>query len=109
MSDQQPISKHPVQPVQWDGRGVVRFKGNAIVRYLLDFARARGCSLNELAVMPFTDDDWTQLAQLMGYSVSGAGDLSYFDPDALLEADRRVEELLAQQPTDPKALPEPPQ
>lgn len=85
----------PMQRVQWDGDGVIRFRRNAIVSYMLDWASSRGMSVNELARMPFDADDWTQLAQLIGYSVSGAGELDYFDRDVLDCADLSAEKLAA--------------
>lgn len=63
--------KHPIQPTEEDPHGVIRFKKNAIVEYL-----AQG-KLNDLVVMPFSEEDRQQLAQLIGYSVSGYGTLSY--------------------------------
>ena len=81
---------HPMQPVEWDGEGVIRFKTNSIVRYLLDNG---SLDLNDLAKVTFSDDDWTQLAQLIGYSVLGAGDLSYFDQSLLARADRKAAKL----------------
>lgn len=69
-----------MQPVVWDGRGVVRFRQNDIVEFLLWFASWRGMTLNELHGMPnvigvevpeFSADDWDQFNQLTGYSVSG--------------------------------------
>lgn len=92
-------TKHPMQPVKRDRHGVVRFHANAIVRYLLDYATARGCGMNELALMRFSKDDRTQFAQLIGYSVSGAGDLSYFDRATLSKADRQTEALLRRRST----------
>lgn len=88
-------AKHPMQPVQWDGSGVIRFKANAIVRYTIDWGNDHGCGLNELACMTFSNEDWTQLAQLIGYSVSGAGDLSYFNRRTLRQADADAERLVA--------------
>lgn len=38
--------------------------------------------LNNLAKMPFSDEDWQQLAQLIGYSVGGYSTLSYVDDEA---------------------------
>lgn len=64
---------HPMQPVELV-RGIVRFKANAIVRYLLE---AGGIDLNQLAVMTFPAEDREQFAQLIGYSVSGYNELSY--------------------------------
>jgi hypothetical protein len=62
---------HPIQPIEKDEHGVLRFKPNTIVDFL---AKDR---LNELAAMDFPREDWEQLAQLIGYSLSGFGDLSY--------------------------------
>jgi len=62
--------KHPTQPLEIIN-GVLRFKRNSIVDYL---AKDR---LNDLAVMNFPQEDWEQLAQLIGYSLSGFGELSY--------------------------------
>lgn len=86
MTDQPP--KHPIQPLVTDERRVVRFKANAIVKHLLEYAKAQGCGLNELACLPFTDEDREQLAQLIGYSHSGAGDLSYVKDETLAAAAR---------------------
>ncbi len=65
---------HPIQPLLRDEHGTVRFKENAIVRYLLDNG---GIDLNKLATLPFSQNDREQFAQLIGYSLSGFGDLSY--------------------------------
>lgn len=62
---------HPIQPIEKDDHGTLRFKRNKIVDFL---AEGR---LNELAAMDFPQEDWEQLAQLIGYSLSGFGDLSY--------------------------------
>lgn len=75
--------KHPIQPIDIADDGVVRFKKNKIVRHLLDTHPSCGlneypsCGLNELAAMDFADDDWRQLAQLIGCSLSEYGTLSY--------------------------------
>lgn len=64
----------PMQPIVMV-EGVARFRGNAIVRYLIDNG---SISLNHLARLPnMPQEDWAQFAQLLGYSVSGYGDLSY--------------------------------
>lgn len=62
-----------MQPIVNDG-GVMRFKANAIVRFLLD---AGPFDMNRLALMPFTPEDREQFAQLIGYSVGGFGELPY--------------------------------
>lgn len=74
--------KHPIQPLVKDPHGVLRFQENKIVSYLLEFARYHGTTLNELAVMPFSREDWQQFAQLHGYSLSGYGELSYVDDES---------------------------
>lgn len=68
------MSLHPIQPLELDEKGVLRFKANAIVRHLLDNG---GIGMNALACMDFTREDREQFAQLIGYSHSGSGDLGY--------------------------------
>src|SRR5690554_1960619 len=77
------IPKHPIQPIITDDCGVLRFKHNAIVRDLLDFASDNGFSLNEIARTNYSKEDRQQLAQLIGYSLIGYSELrSYVDADA---------------------------
>ena len=78
--------RQPMQPVYTDSLGVFRFKGNAVVMYLLDRG---GIDLNHLATVPFTLEDRMQFTQLIGYSLSGYGELSYVS-DASVEAAYRV-------------------
>ena len=102
------LPRNPIQPQIIDAHGTRRFKANAIVRHLLDWASGRGMSLNDIAAMNFTDDDRQQFAQLIGYSLSGYSELSsYVTDDAWLaanemgwhggptksEADARIESL----------------
>ena len=61
----------PMQPVYKDSHGRPRFKANNIVEFL---AEGR---MNEIAVRGFPQDDQEQLAQLIGYSLSGFSELSY--------------------------------
>lgn len=67
-------ARHPVQPLITDKNGTTRFKANTIVQFLLD---AGPFDLNQLAIMKYSDEDREQFAQLIGYSLSGFGDLSY--------------------------------
>lgn len=69
--------KNPMQPIGEDDCGRLRFKRNLIVRDLLDFASDRGMNLNTIAAGGYTDDDRRQFAQLIGYSLSGYGELDY--------------------------------
>ena len=73
-------TKHPTQPLATDAHGVMRFKRNSIVQYLLESHPY--CDMNMLACMEFSKDDRQQLAQLTGYSLSGYGDLPYVDDHA---------------------------
>ena len=90
-------SKHPMQRVVLDSEGVARFQSNAIVRYLLESYS----DMNALAMLDVARADREQFAQLIGYSVSGFGDLGYVSKKAIRKADRKVEELLAAQDTPP--------
>ncbi len=89
--------KHPMQPIDYDGKttetspyGVIRFKENRIVCYLLEHG---GLDLNKLAIEDFSKDDWTQFNQLIGYSVSGFGDLSRVSKKAVHKADKKAHKL----------------
>ena len=68
---------NPKQPIVVDDHGVKRYKKNGVVRLLLDFGNH---DLNKIAYLYqeglFTRDDVVQFYQLIGYSVSGIGDLS---------------------------------
>lgn len=72
-----------------------------------------GINLNDLARIEFSQDDQQHFAQLIGYSLSGYGDLSYVDDasyeaaatmaeDGLDEKDARIA-TLTQKLTDLKA------
>lgn len=65
---------HPMQPIIVDADGVNRFQPNHIVSFLLE---SGPYDLNQLALADFSDKDWRQFAQLIGYSVDGYHDLPY--------------------------------
>lgn len=83
--------KHPMQPIDVDERGVARFRSNKIVEWLFDSGRL---DLNAISTMSFDDADRMQIAQLLGYSVAGFGDLPYADPAIVAAADDVVGQLL---------------
>jgi len=85
--------KHPIQPLALDEHGVLRFKSNAIVRYLLDNG---GIDMNDLARQGFSQEDSEQFAQLIGYSLSGFGDLSYVSDATYDAADNMHEKGLTE-------------
>lgn len=66
--------KHPIQPLVIDENGVLRFKSNAIIKWLLDEGPF---DLNKIAVKHFSVEDREQFAQLIGYSLNGFGELDY--------------------------------
>ncbi len=82
------MPKHPLQPLEMVG-AVLRFKSNKIVRAIYDHCEKHGLSLNDLALMDFSKEDWSQFAQLIGYSHSGAS--AYLTNDELDAAERMHE------------------
>lgn len=82
------VTRHPIQPLELDGENVVRFKANEIVRYILNNG---GIDLNQIASQDFSREDQEQFAQLIGYSLSGAGELSYFSDEVWNAAQRMYE------------------
>lgn len=83
-------AQYPMQPIVLVD-GVARFRENNIIRCMLDVGPF---DMNQLAVMDFTDVDREQFAQLIGYSVSGAGDLDYMSDELIAMADKAVDALL---------------
>lgn len=79
-----------MQKIYLDDNGTVRFKGNKIVRFLLE---AGPYDLNTLSLMNFDNDDWNQFAQLIGYSICGFSDLSYANEDIVDKAYEQMERL----------------
>jgi hypothetical protein len=69
--------KHSIQSTEIDKRGVLRFKRNEIVCFLLEHGRTSGIDMNTIACKEFSQEDREQFAQLIGYSLSGFSDLSY--------------------------------
>jgi hypothetical protein len=81
------IPRNPIQPFVIDDKGVVRFKENAIVRTLMDYARkGKKLDLNDIAGMEFSQDDECQFAQLIGYSLGGYHELHYVSDEHAQEA-----------------------
>lgn len=84
------MAHHPIQPLEKDNLGVLRFKPNAIVQHLLYHG---GITLNHIACLGFSDEDQQQFAQLIGYSLDGYSELNYVDDVAFETAN-----AMAQQP-----------
>lgn len=66
--------KRPSQRLIIDAHGIVRFKANSIIRYLIDSGKI---DLNAIAAHPFPREDRVQFLQLMGYSLCGFGEHDY--------------------------------
>lgn len=78
--------KNPIQPLEKDHLGTMRFKANAIVRRMVDEG---DCVMNKIAFWHnISADDRQQFAQLIGYSLTGYGELSYVDDHAYDVAER---------------------
>lgn len=78
-------ARHPLQPLERATNGVVRFKRNAIVCYLLDKGPF---DMNDIAGQSFSQEDREQFAQLIGYSLGGYAELPYVS-DATYDAATR--------------------
>lgn len=76
------MATHPIQPLTKDANGTLRFKENKIVSDLLDVASKHGLSLNDIALRSYSHEDRRQLAQLIGYSLNGYGELRSYVDDA---------------------------
>jgi len=86
--------KQPMQPVIIDDNGTPRFHKNAIVEMLLD---AGLFDMNQIAKLPFSPEDRTQFAQLIGYSVGGFGELSYVPDQECAVAEEMASSLMESQ------------
>ena len=73
----------PLQPIREH-----RFVPNRIVEKLLEVAPI---DLNDIARMDFTEQERMQFAQLIGYSVSGFGELGYVDDETYGAASKACE------------------
>ena len=97
-----PRNAMPFQPIGADADGVIRFRPNRLVQYLLDHGPF---DLNDLAHLPdITNAEHMQLSQLIGYSVSGAGALSFFDHETVVEMDQLAAEAMSTQDELQRAL-----
>lgn len=84
--------KMPMQPIYLDDNGIARFVENKIVRFLLD---AGPFDMNQIACLPgISQEERQQFAQLIGYSVSGFGELSYCDNERILWAEDIAKQLV---------------
>lgn len=85
---------HPIQPVGEDKHGMMRFKENAIVRFLLNTSKF---NLNDIAEMNFSIEDHEHLAQLIGYSLTGFFDLDYVQEETRNRVDAAGKRFISDQ------------
>jgi len=85
--------KHPMQPVVEAPDGVIRFKANQIISDMLEICGKHGFDLNEIAARDYKKDDLSQLMQLIGYSVSGYGNLHCSRAKHVMRADQKAEDM----------------
>lgn len=86
--------KHPMQPIILDDDGVPRFKANPIIRFLLDMGPFDLNKLNIVAgTANWTREDLSQFYQLIGYSVSGFGEISGLPRTDVTAADKEADRL----------------
>jgi len=87
-----PRGGHPMQPIVLDQNGTPRFKQNQIVYFLVHHG---GFNLNQIAAMPWPKEDYEQLMQLIGTSVSAIGaNTEFVSAELVAEADGIAETLL---------------
>lgn len=92
--------EQPMQPIAFTKDGVIRFRKNMVLCFLLEEAReGRKCDLNRIAQQRFSAnwpaDDVEQFWQMLGYSVSGYGDLSFVRRSTIKKADEIADKLIA--------------
>lgn len=96
----QPCTSDVLDPPQWmvDEYEAV-CKSNPLIRWLQERKGRMRTDLNDVALYCARNKvpSWQQeqLSMLIGYSVSGAGDLSHFRRGTIEEMDRRAEALIA--------------
>ena len=82
------MKKHPIQPLEKDQYGVLRFKRNKIVCHLLEKG---GIDLDKIARLDFSNEDREQFAQLIGYSLNGFSELSYVSDETWCAVNKKTE------------------
>lgn len=79
--------KHPMQPLYADKEGIVRFKSNKIIQYLMEQGRIGAkFNLNTIPLGVFPQEDVEQFFQLQGYSLCGYEELSFISDESVEEA-----------------------
>lgn len=82
------LSNSPMQPVEIDNNGVARFRENKLVSLAIDRLPN---GMNTLRMWQATDEERTQVAQLVGYTIGGYAELDYVSDEAYLRAEQAAE------------------
>lgn len=85
--------RQPMQPVEVAADQVVRFKKNQIICDMQALCAKHGLDLNDIAGREYSKDDRSQLMQLIGYSVSGYGNLDCSRAKHVMRADEEADAL----------------
>ncbi len=86
------MAKHPMQPLEFDKEGIIRFKQNAIVKFLIDQYSTQ--VLNYIYVSgDFPWEDYKQFVQLSGHRVSSCKDMKYATDEEIKRLDQMVNEM----------------
>ena len=91
----------PIQPLEIDEQKVLRFVPNKIVQYLLENG---SIDMNQIACKGFSQEDEEQFAQLIGYSLSGFGELSYVSDATYETAHNMYHDKLSEMEAENKHL-----
>jgi hypothetical protein len=93
------LKAQPMQPIYLDENGTPRFRNNAIVRRLID---EKIFSLQDIAAWleDVPVEDVEQFWQLLGYSISGYGDLSFVRPEILARVNAKAKALIEESKRD---------
>jgi hypothetical protein len=85
------MSKHPMQEIILDDKGVPRFRANRIVKFLHDHG---GFDMSVVRGMGWTQEEWSQFLQLIGFSVCCYGEFQDVDRQSVDEADEIAKDLV---------------
>jgi hypothetical protein len=89
------MNKLPMQPVEFDDSGVLRFRGNKVVEYLFE---TRAINLNTIPTRALPAEDVEQFWQMLGYSLSGYQDLSFIREETKRSLDVIRDDMLGVPP-----------
>lgn len=91
-----------MRSIELDALGTARFRKNTIVAWLVENGHVSLNSIIENSPKGgWPQEDIEEFWQMLGYSVSGYGDLSFIRPETVEAADKIVENLINHVETPP--------